>query len=242
MHFGSFFLAEYLNIIVACAMTTTLYLGGWSLPGFHPHGVVGVLLSLLVFAAKTAFLVSVFIWVRWTLPRFRYDQLMRLGWKVFLPVALVNLLLGGRARALEGRAVAMERLIFDAAAVVTILFAALMVVNRNPVKSVLALVVSFFFLAVCFVLLSAPFIAAIQVIVYAGAILVLFLFVLMLLNVQQETARARAAAHPAGRRRRRDPALHRRPRLARLGAGRGPRRPRPGPRTSPRGRSRRWRG
>jgi NADH-quinone oxidoreductase subunit J len=81
----------------------------------------------------------------------------------------------------------MERLIFDAAAIVTILFAALMVLNRNPVKCVLALVVSFFFLAVCYVMLSAPFIAAIQVIVYAGAILVLFLFVLMLLNVQQET-------------------------------------------------------
>ena len=82
----------------------------------------------------------------------------------------------------------MERLIFDAAAVVTILFAALMVLNRNSVKCVLALVVSFFFLAICYVMLSAPFIAAIQVIVYAGAILVLFLFVLMLLNVQQETS------------------------------------------------------
>ncbi|MGH9366207.1 MAG: NADH-quinone oxidoreductase subunit J family protein [Thermoanaerobaculia bacterium] len=82
----------------------------------------------------------------------------------------------------------MERLFFDAAAVVAILFAALMVVNRNPVKSVLALVVSFFFLAVCYVLLAAPFIAAIQIIVYAGAILVLFLFVLMLLNIPQEVA------------------------------------------------------
>jgi NADH-quinone oxidoreductase subunit H len=91
MHFGSFFLAEYLNIMVACAMTTTLYLGGWSLPGFDPHGVLGVLLSVIVFAAKTGLLVSVFIWVRWTLPRFRYDQLMRLGWKVFLPLALFNL-------------------------------------------------------------------------------------------------------------------------------------------------------
>jgi NADH-quinone oxidoreductase subunit H len=91
MHFGSFFLAEYVNVIVASALTVTLYLGGWSLPGFDPRGVIGVILSLLVFAAKTAFLVSVFIWVRWTLPRFRYDQLMALGWKVFLPLALVNL-------------------------------------------------------------------------------------------------------------------------------------------------------
>src|SRR6185295_2257764 len=80
----------------------------------------------------------------------------------------------------------MARLVFDAAAVVAILFAAWMVVSRHPVKSVLALVVSFFFLAITYVLLSASFIAAIQVIVYAGSILVLFLFVLMLLNVSEE--------------------------------------------------------
>ena len=80
----------------------------------------------------------------------------------------------------------MDRLIFDAAALVAIVFAGLMVVGRNPVKSVLALVVSFFALAVTYVLVLAPFIAALQVIVYAGAILVLFLFVIMLLNVGPE--------------------------------------------------------
>jgi len=80
----------------------------------------------------------------------------------------------------------MGRLIFDAAALVAIVFAGLMVVGRNPVKSVLALVVSFFALAACYVMLLSPFVAAIQVIVYAGAILVLFLFVLMLLNVGPE--------------------------------------------------------
>ena len=80
----------------------------------------------------------------------------------------------------------MERIVFDVAAGLAILFAAVMVVHRNPVKSVLSLVVSFFALAVCFLLLAAPFIAAIQVIVYAGAILVLFLFVLMLLNLPEE--------------------------------------------------------
>ncbi len=80
----------------------------------------------------------------------------------------------------------MERLIFDAAALVAIAFAGLMVVGRDPVKSVLALVVSFFALAACYVLVLAPFIAVLQVIVYAGAILVLFLFVLMLLNVGRE--------------------------------------------------------
>jgi NADH-quinone oxidoreductase subunit H len=91
MHFGSFFLAEYINVIVVCAMTTTLYFGGWSLPGFHPQGLWGALLSLLIFAVKTGFFVTVFIWVRWTLPRFRYDQLMKLGWKSLLPLALLNL-------------------------------------------------------------------------------------------------------------------------------------------------------
>ncbi|HKA37660.1 MAG TPA: NADH-quinone oxidoreductase subunit J [Thermoanaerobaculia bacterium] len=80
----------------------------------------------------------------------------------------------------------LSRLVFDAAAAFTVFFATVMVVHRHPVKSVLALVVSFFGLAVCYVLLFAPFIAAIQVIVYAGAILVLFLFVLMLLNIPEE--------------------------------------------------------
>ncbi|HMA18012.1 MAG TPA: NADH-quinone oxidoreductase subunit J [Thermoanaerobaculia bacterium] len=79
-----------------------------------------------------------------------------------------------------------SRLVFDAAAALAIVFASVMVVHRHPVKSVLALVVSFFALAVTYVLLAAPLIAAIQVIVYAGAILVLFLFVLMLLNVPEE--------------------------------------------------------
>ncbi len=77
----------------------------------------------------------------------------------------------------------MERIVFDLAAGVAILFVGLMVVTRHPVHSVLALVVAFFGLAGCYVLLLAPFIAAIQIIVYAGAILVLFLFVLMLLNL-----------------------------------------------------------
>jgi NADH-quinone oxidoreductase subunit H len=92
MKFAMFFMAEYINLTVASALTVTLYFGGWSLPGFHPHGVLGGLLSMLIFAAKTAFFVWVFVWVRWTLPRFRYDQLMRLGWKTLLPLALLNLL------------------------------------------------------------------------------------------------------------------------------------------------------
>ena len=91
MRFAMFFMAEYVNMIVASALTVTLYFGGWSLPGFHPQGILGVVLSILIFSAKTAFFVWVFVWVRWTLPRFRYDQLMRLGWKTLLPLALLNL-------------------------------------------------------------------------------------------------------------------------------------------------------
>jgi len=92
MKFAMFFMAEYVNMTVASALTVTLYLGGWTLPGFHPHGALGAVLSILVFAVKVVFLLWVFVWVRWTLPRFRYDQLMRLGWKGLLPLALANLL------------------------------------------------------------------------------------------------------------------------------------------------------
>jgi NADH-quinone oxidoreductase subunit H len=91
MRFGAFQMAEYVNVMVASAVTTTLYFGGWSLPGFHPQGIVGAIVALLVFMTKTFFFVCVFIWVRWTLPRFRYDQLMKIGWKALLPLALANL-------------------------------------------------------------------------------------------------------------------------------------------------------
>jgi NADH-quinone oxidoreductase subunit H len=92
MKFAMFFMAEYVNMTVASALTVTLFFGGWTLPGFHPHGVLGAILSILVFTGKTAFFLWVFVWVRWTLPRFRYDQLMRIGWKALLPLALLNLL------------------------------------------------------------------------------------------------------------------------------------------------------
>jgi NADH-quinone oxidoreductase subunit H len=86
MAFALFFLGEYANMILMCGMATILFLGGWYAPlpmldGFVP-GVVW-------FALKTAFLLFVFLWVRATFPRYRYDQLMRLGWKVFLPFSLL---------------------------------------------------------------------------------------------------------------------------------------------------------
>jgi NADH-quinone oxidoreductase subunit H len=93
--FGMFFMSEYLNLIAASAMIATLYFGGWSLPWVTFSGFWGGVGSFLVFAAKTGFFIWVFVWVRWTVPRFRYDQLMFLGWKVFLPLSLLNLLWTG---------------------------------------------------------------------------------------------------------------------------------------------------
>jgi len=86
--FAAYFAAEYLNIIVVSAITATLFLGGWQLPWIDPPTWVDPFVVL----AKTLFLVWVFFWVRATLPRLRYDQLMSLGWKVFLPLATVNAL------------------------------------------------------------------------------------------------------------------------------------------------------
>ncbi len=96
MKFALFFLAEYANVIVSSAMITTLYLGGWQVPYLQNIGLPPMAVSIiqvLAFTAKVIFLVLFFIWVRWTVPRFRYDQLMNLGWKVMLPFSLLNLVI-----------------------------------------------------------------------------------------------------------------------------------------------------
>lgn len=90
--FGMFFMGEYANIIAASGLTVTLYFGGWTLPGVAFTGVWGALASIAVFFAKTLMFIALFIWVRWTLPRFRYDQLMDLGWKVLLPLSFFHLI------------------------------------------------------------------------------------------------------------------------------------------------------
>jgi NADH-quinone oxidoreductase subunit H len=119
MKFSMFFIAEYSHILTASALMATLFLGGWSVPfwaGDHMFWHEGMLiagftaagepiaaspawwktlLTFLAFAAKTSFFILVFIWIRWTLPRFRYDQVMHLGWKVMLPIALAYVLLVG---------------------------------------------------------------------------------------------------------------------------------------------------
>ena len=95
MKFALFFLAEYANMIVASTVIATLYLGGWQFPYLQDFGLpsmVTAILQVLTFCSKVAFMVFFFIWVRWSLPRFRYDQLMNLGWKVMLPLSILNII------------------------------------------------------------------------------------------------------------------------------------------------------
>jgi NADH-quinone oxidoreductase subunit H len=98
MKFALFFMGEYANMIAVSAMMVTLFLGGWSLPFAGLNQAAGqsqILLGVLqiaVFLAKMVMLMGVFIWVRWMWPRFRYDQLMNLGWRIFIPLALANIL------------------------------------------------------------------------------------------------------------------------------------------------------
>jgi len=95
MKFALFFLAEYANMIIASTVIATLYLGGWQVPylqAMELPPMVTAVIQVLAFCAKVAFLVFFFIWVRWSLPRFRYDQLMNLGWKVMLPLSILNII------------------------------------------------------------------------------------------------------------------------------------------------------
>jgi NADH-quinone oxidoreductase subunit H len=95
MKFALFFLGEYAAMIAGSSLIVTLFLGGWYFPGI-PDGSAGWfwgLVNIAVFFGKVACLLLFFIWVRWTLPRFRYDQLMRLGWIFFFEIALVNVFL-----------------------------------------------------------------------------------------------------------------------------------------------------
>ena len=111
MRFALFYMAEYVHIIVGSALLITLFFGGWQIPfcppwllkthlvtlqGFMPWlplsiDIMAAIIQLGCFMTKVLVICWCFIWVRWTLPRFRYDQLMRLGWKVMLPLALANI-------------------------------------------------------------------------------------------------------------------------------------------------------
>jgi NADH-quinone oxidoreductase subunit H len=107
MKFATFMMAEYINMTTASGLLATLYFGGWQmLPGMGPlltalgleglsHDLVRVLFQITSFFLKVAFFMWFFVWVRWTVPRFRYDQLMDLGWKVMLPLSLANIFVTG---------------------------------------------------------------------------------------------------------------------------------------------------
>jgi NADH-quinone oxidoreductase subunit H len=93
LRWAMFFMGEYMSMTTLSALFVTLYFGGWSLPFVDLSGLSGLLQGLIgftVLAAKIAAMLFLFVWVRWTFPRFRYDQLMRLGWKVLLPLAVLQ--------------------------------------------------------------------------------------------------------------------------------------------------------
>ena len=100
MKLGLFLFGEYVNLFISSALITTLFLGSYNFPGLAWIGenwgenAAGIA-SILAFLAKTIAVILTFMWIRWTLPRFRYDQLMHLGWKSLIPLALVNLLVTG---------------------------------------------------------------------------------------------------------------------------------------------------
>lgn len=98
MKFSMFFIAEYANMVTASALMATLFFGGWDIPfttwdNVAPHTVLKTLLTTVLFFGKILFFVFFYMWIRWTLPRFRYDQLMSLGWKILLPLALAYIVI-----------------------------------------------------------------------------------------------------------------------------------------------------
>ncbi len=102
MKFSSFMIAEYSNIITSSALIATLFFGGWHVPFLHQLNLPIVLeevIQIFAFIVKTGFFIFLFMWVRWTLPRFRYDQLMNLGWKGMLPLGLLNIVITGAVMA-----------------------------------------------------------------------------------------------------------------------------------------------
>ncbi|WP_285060395.1 NADH-quinone oxidoreductase subunit NuoH [Pedobacter ginsengisoli] len=100
MKLGFYLFAEYINMFVSSAVMATLYFGGYNYPGMdwvllHTGPIIGPLIGTLVFFIKIFTFIFFFMWVRWTIPRFRYDQLMHLGWKGLIPLAIANIIITG---------------------------------------------------------------------------------------------------------------------------------------------------
>ncbi len=200
MRFALFFLAEYANMIVVSSVATTLFLGGWlrPFPNVAALAFLDFVPSWTWFLIKSFVFLYFFIWIRATLPRYRYDQLMRLGWKVLIPLAIVE---PGGDRHREGVDLPngrSDRVLLLSACILG--FAVLVISTKDTVHSVLFLVLDFLFVAALYVLLGAQFLAAIQILVYAGGIVVLYLFVVMLVNLKRppEAQRIRTARPSSG--------------------------------------------
>jgi len=89
MKFAMFFMAEYANMVTVACLATLMFFGGWLGPVFGPQ-ILQMILPVVWFCLKVFFFMFLYVWVRWTLPRFRYDQLMAFGWKILLPLAVAN--------------------------------------------------------------------------------------------------------------------------------------------------------
>ena len=98
MKLGFYLFAEYINMFISSAIMTTLFFGGYDVPFLNESTLspnVAAIIGIVAFLTKIFIFIFVFMWVRWTLPRFRYDQLMNLGWKGLIPLALINMMITG---------------------------------------------------------------------------------------------------------------------------------------------------
>ena len=134
MKFAMYFMAEYMHMIVGSAVAVTLFLGGWHFFGLETVGgpFWSGVISFGIFFVKTAFFLFVFIWVRWTLPRFRYDQLMNLGWKFLLPIALTTIVVTATVWAFTQSKLLVGILNVVAASIVVAIVATTLVMTREP--------------------------------------------------------------------------------------------------------------
>ena len=134
MKFAMYFMAEYMHMIVGSAVAVTLFMGGWHFFGLEKVGgpFWSGIISFGIFFAKTALFLFVFIWVRWTLPRFRYDQLMNLGWKFLLPIALTTIVVTATVWAFTQSKLLVGILNVVAASIVVAIVATTLVMTREP--------------------------------------------------------------------------------------------------------------
>jgi NADH-quinone oxidoreductase subunit H len=136
LKFALFFLAEYVNIIAVSALATTLFLGGYhALPGLgFTEQWLGGWFTLIWFFAKVNFFFFIFMWLRGSLPRLRYDQFMKFGWKVLIPVSLVWILIVASLRVLQQEGAPRSAILAFAVGVVIIVMAISSMIERNKVK------------------------------------------------------------------------------------------------------------